>query len=99
MNLDFDSVPYLASNPSPKLTDSNILKITSPPSTQSLQMLSSSPVMIKRSASFKVIGRLKEKLRISEMEHAKDRLEIKTLTRRLRELEERLNKIENAGQF
>jgi len=42
-------------------------------------MFSSSPVMIKRSASVKEIERLEEKLRISEKEHEKDRLELKAL--------------------
>ena len=71
-------------------------RLTSPPSTQSLQMFSSSPVLIRRRSALKEIERLKEKLRISEMEHEKDRSELKTKTLRVRELEEKLNKLENA---
>ena len=53
-------------------------------------------MLIRRRSALKEIERLKEKLRISEMEHEKDRSELKTKTLRVRELEEKLNKLENA---
>ena len=70
------------------------ITIASPPRTQSFQMSSSIPEMIKRPAHFEEIERLEEKLRISEMKHEK---EMKALKLVIEELKERLNKLENAG--